>query len=313
MKICLVTFASTNTFRRNQFRLNMSALAFAGFTEVGTWDPARLRREAFYQLHHGILSQRRGAGYWLWKPYIILQELKRVDDGDYVVYSDCGRRKQSFSRPIDTMLELCAGNRGVLPGVYIPQCGANRKWTKRDCFVLMGCDREEYWNSCQMQASFSVWKRNEYSISFAKKWLQYCTDARILTDIPNTSGLPDFADFKGHRHDQSVLTNFAIAEGLRGLGDPLGHRPFCDNDKSIGSVLKKLGVPAVNMVYRMAFGAFADSVWWATRLLEKMKFNEYETRIRNLALKMLALRRSARCRPVSVPTESPLSQAARFT
>lgn len=31
-----------------------------------------------------------GAGYWLWKPYIILQSLKQLKDGDILFYSDAG-------------------------------------------------------------------------------------------------------------------------------------------------------------------------------------------------------------------------------
>jgi hypothetical protein len=262
MNICLVTFSTTLRFRINQLFLNLSALSLAGFTEVSPWNFERLQKEQFYQLHRNILDQKRGAGYWLWKPYIILQELKRLDDGDYVVYSDCGRHfVQSFSRRIDTLLARCSDNRGVLPGVYIPYWGANRTWTKRDCFVLTGCDQEEYWNPCQIQASFSVWQKNEFSLSFAEKWLRYCTDERILTDIPNTCGLPDFAGFKEHRHDQSVLTICAIEEGLRGLGDPLGNRPFCGDDKSIDSVLTELGAPPAKLNHRKALAAVVGCIW----------------------------------------------------
>jgi hypothetical protein len=285
MNVCLVTFATTARFRRNQLLLNESALAVAGFTEVSPWDSERFQREEFYQLHRNILDQKRGGGYWLWKPYIILQELKRLNDGDYVVYSDCGRRPQSFSRRIDTLLEWCSDNGGVLPGVYVPHWGANRRWTKRDCFVLMGCDHEEYWNPCQVQAAFSVWQKNELSLSFVEKWLHYCTDERILTDIPNTCGLPHFADFVDHRHDQSVLTLCTLTEGLRGLGDPLGHRPFCDNDKRIDSVLAKLGAPRVTRVYRTALGAAVYRIWFWIRSLDALKARRCATWLTNLTLR----------------------------
>ena len=35
-----------------------------------------------------ILQRKRGAGYWLWKPYIIFQELYLASEGDIIVYSD---------------------------------------------------------------------------------------------------------------------------------------------------------------------------------------------------------------------------------
>ena len=292
MNICLVTFATTWKFRLNQFFLNQSGLAFAGFTKVSPWDADRLRMEEFYRLHRNILDHSRGSGYWLWKPYIILKELKRLGDGDYVVYTDCGRRKaQLFSRRIDSLLEWCSSNRGVLPGVYIPQWGASRIWTKRDCFVLMGCDEENYWDSCQIQGSFSVWQKNRFSISFLEKWLSYCTDERILTDIPNTCGLPDFPDFKEHRHDQSVLTICAIADGLQGLGDPLCNRPFCCNDKNIDSVLGELGVPPAISVYGIALYVALSCMWLLPQMLKFLK-----SRIRSTYARSLTLRSSGRLR-----------------
>lgn len=42
----------------------------------------------FINRNKNILERKRGAGYWLWKPYIIFQELYLAQDGDIIVYSD---------------------------------------------------------------------------------------------------------------------------------------------------------------------------------------------------------------------------------
>ena len=42
----------------------------------------------FIQRNKGLLSRVRGAGYWLWKPYILFRELYLARDGDVIVYSD---------------------------------------------------------------------------------------------------------------------------------------------------------------------------------------------------------------------------------
>jgi len=261
MKICLVSFATTPKFKFNQFVLNRSALRYGGVTEVSSWNVRRLEKEPFREEHRRVLDQERGAGYWLWKPFIIQRELERMGAGDYVVYSDCGRSKRFISRSIRPLLARCSESRGVFPGVYIPQFGPNRKWTKRDCFVLMDCDSERYWNHCQIQPSFSVWQKNDFSLSFLDQWLRYCTDPRILTDIPNACGLPNLPDFIDHRHDQSILTNCALMQGVPGLGDPLGDTAFCKRDKNIDSVLKKLGVAPVKSIRRKVLKAFVDRMW----------------------------------------------------
>ena len=42
----------------------------------------------FFKMNEHILLQKRGAGYWLWKPYVLLRELYLAEEGDVIVYSD---------------------------------------------------------------------------------------------------------------------------------------------------------------------------------------------------------------------------------
>ena len=41
----------------------------------------------FRQNNHHILSQKRGAGYWLWNPYFLQKTLNQLEYGDILVYS----------------------------------------------------------------------------------------------------------------------------------------------------------------------------------------------------------------------------------
>ena len=54
---------------------------------------ANVMDEAFQKKNYHILKQGRGAGYWLWKPYIIYKWLtddSMEDDNSYLIYSDAG-------------------------------------------------------------------------------------------------------------------------------------------------------------------------------------------------------------------------------
>ena len=44
----------------------------------------------FVLKHKSVFDMERGAGYWLWKPYIIRDCMSRSDDGDIIFYSDSG-------------------------------------------------------------------------------------------------------------------------------------------------------------------------------------------------------------------------------
>jgi hypothetical protein len=78
----------------------------------------------------------------------------------------------------------------------------------------MDCDSEMYWNAPQLEAGVSYWKVNVKSKEILQEWLEYCKDARMLTDAENVSGLQNHALFKDHRHDQSILTNIVTRRRL---------------------------------------------------------------------------------------------------
>jgi hypothetical protein len=69
----LICFAN-EAYYENQRRLIDSATRFE--VKVShVWTQAKLRETEFYSANRAILDQARGAGYWLWKPYIVLQAL----------------------------------------------------------------------------------------------------------------------------------------------------------------------------------------------------------------------------------------------
>ena len=232
----LVTFA-TREFQSRQGALSLSAVRSSQCDRVFAWTHKHLRETDFFHRHSAILTLKRGAGYWLWKPYIILDALKRVPIGAFVIYSDCGRERQSrrFDASVERLCEWCALHDGMLPGVYIPEHGPSSRWTKRDCFILMGCDEPTYWQHCQVQASFSVWQNCSRTVEFVEEWLELCTDPRILTDVENTCGFPNFDDFCEHRHDQSVLSLLTLKRGIQALGNvevqlgrTVNNKDFCE-------------------------------------------------------------------------------------
>ena len=201
--VYLVNYA-TKEFYESQKKLNASALKY-GVDKVVSYKRKDLIKSNFYKEHKDILDQKRGAGFWLWKPYIILDLLQKVNDGDVVIYADSGIE---VIKALDPLIELCLEKNDVL---LFCEGGErlNKEYTKRDCFIMMDCDSEDYWNSVQCLASFHLYTRNKLCIEFLKKWLLYCQNKHILTDVENICGKDNFPEFKDHRHDQSVLSLLA--------------------------------------------------------------------------------------------------------
>lgn len=178
----------------------------------------------FYKNNKNILDEEIGAGWWIWKPYLILESLLKIDKNDYLIYCDCG---DMISPNIKSYIKNVMSEND--PCLLLLGNNKNKEYTKRDCFILMDCDGEDYWNSYQLEAGVQVWRRNEKAINIISNWMEFCLDPKIIKN--NKSILEnEFDSFKEHRNDQSILTNIAIREGLS-----VGNQEFrnfieCDYD-----------------------------------------------------------------------------------
>jgi FkbM family methyltransferase len=215
-RVVLVTYASGPRFLEAQRHLNAGALRHAGISEIVPWTRQHIEQTRFYRQFRALLDLPRGSGYWIWKPFLILQQILALQDGDYVVYHDTGwvPGRFGFDRSLAPLFDWSDAHAdGCFPGlpcVALP----NRSWTKRDCFIRMDCDSEPFWNAPQISATWSIWRRSARSIEFLCAWLRRATDPFSVTDHPNASGKDNFPEFIDHRHDQSILTNLAIATGF---------------------------------------------------------------------------------------------------
>jgi hypothetical protein len=169
----------------------------SGFDHVISYSINDIDRD-FYSKNSHILSQPRGAGYWLWKPYLINKTLQSLNDGDLLVYSDSGSYYQSSPQPLFELIQQDPN--GVLSFELI---GLNENiYTKRDTFVLMGLDEPKYTETSQREATYIWLIKNEFTTNLVKEYLEYAQNEKIITDIPSEN--PNYPVFKDHRHDQSI-------------------------------------------------------------------------------------------------------------
>ena len=58
----------------------------------------------------------------------------------------------------------------------------------------------------QIPLFIQIYKKSNISENFVERLLNYSTDKRIITDDPNTQGLPNYQGFINNRHDQTILS-----------------------------------------------------------------------------------------------------------
>ena len=201
MKVVL-TNLSNELYASSRHRLNDSAKKY-GIEDIRSYDFEDIRNTDFFRQHEHILTQPRGLGYWLWKPYLILKAMETLQDGDIVIYCDCGL---DFIADINPLIKICKEQPVLL---FANGNLFNSAWVKRDCFILMDCDNERYWKSLQVDAAFNMYRKSKEAIHFLEEWLRYGSDERIITDLPNTCGKENLPDYIEHRWDQAILSLLA--------------------------------------------------------------------------------------------------------
>jgi hypothetical protein len=219
MKRVHVAFAN-DKFLKSLNTLEETSRSVGGIAEFIRYRPEDLKVNNFWEENKRILSEPLGAGYWIWKPFIILETMKKLSDGDIVLYTDAGMRVIDKLDPLFEITETSRDNRMLFASPQMYGTHLHSEYTKRDCFILMGQDEPKYWDARMLNAAFHVWMKTPRNIDFLSEWQMYLKDSRIVTYEPNTCGQPDLPNFNDHRHDQAVLSLLSLKHGRELYRDP---------------------------------------------------------------------------------------------
>ncbi|MES2214421.1 MAG: hypothetical protein V4485_00160 [Pseudomonadota bacterium] len=192
----LISFAEGLAHESNQNFLNASSIN-KGFDNIITYGPKDIDQK-YYEQHKDILSQKRGAGYWLWKPYLIKKTMSLMAEGDVLFYVDTGATLLTNTDFFINQMDKAEASVLLFKSYH-----KNERYTKRDTYSLMGMD-EKYRDYPQIGATFIILRKSKRSEAFIDAFLKYCEDPQILTDSKSTLG--EYEDFIDHRNDQSIIT-----------------------------------------------------------------------------------------------------------
>lgn len=183
-------------FNRSRARIAGEAARFGVFDVIRPWGPEDLDVD-FVTRNYAILSQPRGGGYWLWKPYVVWETLRAMDDGDVLFYADAGCTFLSDPTPY---LELAARYGMVAFRVPHPQF----QYTKGLLFAELGLDMETWGPELQIIAGILVLQKRPFVTFLVSEWLRLAQDERFVTDADTSETVPNHMGFVDHRHDQSI-------------------------------------------------------------------------------------------------------------
>ena len=154
-----------------------------------------------------IRNNKRGFGYWIWKPLVILDVMKKSKPSDIIVFADAGctisnenGREIIFNKYITDVL---SDNSHRL-GFHINHREAT--WTKNDLFDHLNLKAKKYTETNQILGGIQILVNTKENQKLMHEWFEimtidnyhYVNDSDSITDNDIL--------FKEHRHDQSVLS-----------------------------------------------------------------------------------------------------------
>lgn len=209
----LINYAGGGAFEEARRQNSITGLKF-GFDAVIEYSPDTIDK-SFYNINRNILDHKRGAGYWLWKPHIIMETLRRVNEGDIIFYSDAGA---SFFRDMQPMFDLIEEKN--LVGFNMSGGHKEKQYTRKNVIRQFFPNVDDVADTNQDMASFiGVKKTSAHDILLPlTDWLTNCQKPELIMDFERDSD--EFQEFIDHRHDQSLWSLISKKHGVHKAPDP---------------------------------------------------------------------------------------------
>jgi hypothetical protein len=177
--------------------------------------------EEFKEKNKRILSNEIGAGYFIWKPYIILEEIKKSNSDDIIFYIDSG------DIPNEHLGSFLSEHFKYFDYILYEGDRKNSAYTKPEVFEELKLG-DEYKDVIQLEAGICGFKKTESNIKFLTEWLNLCENEKLVSDNRYNFQINN-ENFIEHRRDQSLLTILKLKHNMGAI--PLYQRLYIDCNK----------------------------------------------------------------------------------
>ena len=206
-----MSYASNRQFpyEKSRKRLYEEAIIFDEFKTVKIYNEKDLGKSTIKHLNP-ILKHDRGGGYMIWKPIVIKRKLDSINDGDFLIYVDCGvnLNKNGKSRLWDYLNMASNSPFGTL---CFDTGHIEKSMTKKEVFAHYNVKKNNHKirNTGQYGAGHLFMQKKPKLVELINEWYDVAMNQMNLFKDP-----PVQERQKVHRHDQSV---FSVLRKLKGV------------------------------------------------------------------------------------------------
>lgn len=208
----LVSFADGAFVERGQGFID-EATNLGLFDTIRVYDFDSLETEWKNQHRDFVYKNKRGFGYWIWKPQCVLQRLEEIEENELLVYMDVGfeinaqaayRFKEYFQLTLEHENKMLS----------FSNTHTEYRWTKADLFECLGlstCSKHAL--TTQLAAGFFVLQNTLENRLLIQKWRDVAILSNYHYSNDELSHAVNHKQFVEHRHDASI---FSLLRKLRG-------------------------------------------------------------------------------------------------
>jgi hypothetical protein len=217
MKLYFLSFGN-NRYNQALYRIRSEAVSLNVFNHIYIYNENELKdlTEFWEKNKDFVLSNARGYGYWIWKPFLVKYTLSLMDENDILVYADAGCQLNPLG--IDKFRDYINIVNNSTSGILSFQLQSEhleKRWTKMDLFNHLKCHNLADTN--QLIATSFLIKKNDKNIKIVNEWYDLCCNYHLVDDSPSIS--KNYEIFVEHRHDQSIFSLLRKIYGTEILND----------------------------------------------------------------------------------------------
>ena len=257
MNINFITFGSHNNYIDAGKRLLKQASELNLFTQTILYTPDDLKKNIdFWDTHNNFINNnKRGYGYMLWKPFLIKKTMENMNEGDILLYLDCGcELDYQKKNNLINIFDIVKTNKLLYTITHI-----EKDWNKMDLIINLDMNKENDLNTQQRQTGAICFLVCAETINLVNEWYKIGSEYHNIDDSPSI--LKNLKGFCEHRHDQSIFSllskkyNFyndnyseSVFNAINYSRNRTGISRINDINNS-HSIDKKLGVSRIKYIY----------------------------------------------------------------
>lgn len=200
----IITFGTDYLYKNQKIRFKKQATDIDFFDNIIIEDEKTIK-PLLKEHENFIINNKKGYGYWIWKPIIIKNQLEKMSENDILFYLDCGSSIIDNNDKLNEYINILKDKEII---VFENADYKIKRYIKTNLINEFNIT-DDILETYQIDGGCIILKNSKRTKEFIDEWIKYMIkdNYQLLND--DLLNLSQNEQFIEHRHDQSILTVLA--------------------------------------------------------------------------------------------------------